>query len=450
MMNIVLNRREPAYEGAKFDVSGCCILHSDVRLRKPKNDDGKYAIVRKMCFKCCRQMHSRGSRRTTVSSRDVPSAAAPSHGRRRRTTTCRAAPSDFEQCRMPRHGGGDRGGAGRRGAPSGSRPCAKKTERRHPVTAAHRGSQRLAARAKRSPVPDREGSGRGMRRHGVSLRKSPPPTSQKRRSPVVEAANTKATDEAKPAPLASHSKTSAKVASSEKMGPCKCIDASKSNTCAQALVHEGRSPRIRRHSISLFSTSSLSTSQNRPPATSEMAKKRLTNEKIKELIRLMPSSPATRYKDRPSKDSVPFNEEGYCRAHPKVRLAKKKPGGGSGWEIVSGVCPLCCVSAVLACHRRQSLVENERPDSTGQSRPSDAEGLIGKVLTMSSDVSDTTWLTTGSSSNPVTPVSTSRPAFSVMHSASTDRDILGLTLDLKGSERTALNGQPPGPLASEL
>jgi len=106
---------------------------------------------------------------------------------------------------------------------------------------------------------------------------------------------------------------------------------------------------------------------------SEMVKKKVTNGKIKELMHLMPSS-ETGTKECPSEGGGPFDGNGYCRAHPQVRLAKKRPEGG-GWDIVSGVCPQCCVSAVMACQQHQPSAES----------PKNTDGLIGKIFKMRSN-----------------------------------------------------------------
>ena len=41
----------PAYKGARFNIEGKCIAHSDVRLCRVTSDGG-YKIVRKSCYKC--------------------------------------------------------------------------------------------------------------------------------------------------------------------------------------------------------------------------------------------------------------------------------------------------------------------------------------------------------------------------------------------------------------
>ena len=45
------NRAKPAYPGANFDDEGFCVVHNTVRLCELR-DDGRYKILRKLCYKC--------------------------------------------------------------------------------------------------------------------------------------------------------------------------------------------------------------------------------------------------------------------------------------------------------------------------------------------------------------------------------------------------------------
>lgn len=86
----------------------------------------------------------------------------------------------------------------------------------------------------------------------------------------------------------------------------------------------------------------------RPSSSSEAVKKKVTAAKIEELVQLMPPL----YQER-KKKKLPFDENGCCRAHPEVQLAKKIDHA-DGWEVVRGVCPMCCCTAVLACQQDRS------------------------------------------------------------------------------------------------
>lgn len=47
-------QRKQAHTGAKFDVSGYCLNHPMIQLRKPENEvpPVRYSVVRKICPKC--------------------------------------------------------------------------------------------------------------------------------------------------------------------------------------------------------------------------------------------------------------------------------------------------------------------------------------------------------------------------------------------------------------
>merc|ERR1712194_701348 len=248
----IQNRRVPAYDSARFDADGFCVAHSDVRLSKLS--DGKYKIVRKTCFKCgsaslARDVTSRGNRRKTVSSRDVPSEVVQSRGNRRKTTSCRVVPSE-----VPTTGDGRR---------IGTECRAKKTQCRKPLKSESRSSHDLAARTQCFLLP------------------KSPQTSQNRPSPVSEIADGKVTDKKikELMHLMPPPKKGTKDIPSGKVGQANGVNGSKNNKRSQTPGRKGGGRRIRRLSISLLSKSS-STSQNRRSSMSELAKKKVTNEKI--------------------------------------------------------------------------------------------------------------------------------------------------------------------------
>ena len=185
---------------------------------------------------------------------------------------------------------------------------------------------------------------------------------------------------------------------------------------------------------------------SRPVSSSEIMKPKITAEKISQLMKLMPplyQSQASRPISTTKEDSqqhtlprqsstttttqkLPFDKNGCCKAHPNVQLTKKNPNGG--WTVVSGVCPQCCVSAVL------DLANNHEQDSNKN------EDLIGKVFTMTILENDSHQVTqpTASSSNSgsylSTPDSVPKPAFSTSYFTSTNSNILGLALDIQRGE----------------
>lgn len=59
--------------------------------------------------------------------------------------------------------------------------------------------------------------------------------------------------------------------------------------------------------------------------------------------------------------ALPFDEEGYCHAHPSVRLAKKKALGG--WKVLHDICPDCAQDC-------ESQAGSTRSGRSGRSRSS--------------------------------------------------------------------------------
>ena len=57
------DKRSPAYEGAKFDARGFCIYHEDVRMCRVISN-GKFKIVRKICYRCGSSSLARDKKRT--------------------------------------------------------------------------------------------------------------------------------------------------------------------------------------------------------------------------------------------------------------------------------------------------------------------------------------------------------------------------------------------------
>ena len=74
----------PAYTGARFDVNGNCLSHSDVRMCRLTND-GQYKIVRKTCHKC-------GSAAFMTSSRKIKTSV---HGYKKKGLRHREIPSEL-------------------------------------------------------------------------------------------------------------------------------------------------------------------------------------------------------------------------------------------------------------------------------------------------------------------------------------------------------------------
>ena len=121
-------------------------------------------------------------------------------------------------------------------------------------------------------------------------------------------------------------------------------------------------------------------------------KRKVSQEKIKELILLMP---LPLYKPKESydlselscltennsasngvnKQRRPFNSNGFCILHPAIQLAKKDKSGD--WEVARAVCPQCCSqSAVLACREKMTSSSLDRHNKLALE-----VSLVGKEVT---------------------------------------------------------------------
>lgn len=61
---------------------------------------------------------------------------------------------------------------------------------------------------------------------------------------------------------------------------------------------------------------------------------------------------------------LPFDEEGYCHAHPSVRIAKKKALGG--WKVIHDICPDCAIDASSNAGSTRSRGSSRKSSGTGR------------------------------------------------------------------------------------
>eukprot|EP00986_Skeletonema_menzelii_P002647 scaffold737_cov120-Skeletonema_menzelii.AAC.1 len=61
---------------------------------------------------------------------------------------------------------------------------------------------------------------------------------------------------------------------------------------------------------------------------------------------------------------LPFDEEGYCHAHPSVRIAKKKALGG--WKVIHDICPDCANDASSVAGSTRSRGSSRKSSGTGR------------------------------------------------------------------------------------
>lgn len=66
--------------------------------------------------------------------------------------------------------------------------------------------------------------------------------------------------------------------------------------------------------------------------------------------------------------ALPFDEEGYCHAHPSVRIAKKKALGG--WKVLQNICPDCAIE----CSSQAGSTRSGRSGRSGRSKRSQSRG----------------------------------------------------------------------------
>lgn len=425
----------PAYNGARFDSSGLCIAHPDVRLSRPIAD-GKYKIVRKICFKCGSASLMTGHRAQRTEKKKM-------YG------NGKTVPDGLlVACDTKRSNGNTR----------------KQSRRDIQDTTAVRVDRRDVSSGLLVADDSRRSNGRSHTHKKKGRVSQDLPTVRAARHDVRSELITAGDSRRSQSHTNEHERRNGQNHPAARAEPQ--IENSKGSRSKRSYSpnHKGDSRRRGRTLSPL--RKSLQNNPNRPSSSTEVAKKKVTDAKIKEMMTLMPPlyKPSTKSGSRGSrgakesrtsrpwqsgKQKLPFDGNGHCRAHPEVRLAEKKEGE---WQIVSGVCPQCCVSAVLACQQDQALTIDApvRDDSNSKdsTKNSDADELIGKLLkwtggdsrntdqneTKGCDDSQQTQPTSTSSSYPSTPESR-KPAFSASYFTSGNRNIIGLALDLFQGEQ---------------
>ena len=359
-----INAAPPAYSGARFDVEGFCIAHSEVRLCKPTRD-GDYKTVRKACYKCtttaCALLinddpkNSKkllGFRKKPMHHRVVPnSVQVAGNNQSCISDISLSTASLLDGLRSINGGHNKRYGwsntTARRGS-SSSKPPTGKVEK----------------------CSERRGGGRAL----SPIRN--PPRSPTREPSTPESGKKEKMSEGKRRELINL------------MPPlCKMNTAGSSNRLATQ------------------------------PSSGTGVNKRSSNK-----------STVTRSKSRP------YDEKGYCKSHPEVRLAEKNIKTGK-WTTVSGVCPQCCVSAVLAVKEKEaassSTISKAKPKKSSTKAAKNDNLMLLVQKASYSDVSHLTQSTsTPASSHFSTPESMARPALSAKYLSSGERYFVDLPLDI--------------------
>ena len=110
---------------------------------------------------------------------------------------------------------------------------------------------------------------------------------------------------------------------------------------------------------------SLSSKSSRKSTTSFRSSGSTRSRKSAKSVKSNSSRKGGRKTDRYG--ALPFDEEGYCHAHPSVRLAKKKALGG--WKVLHDICPDCaddCCSTRSGRSRRSSRSGMSRSRSSSK------------------------------------------------------------------------------------
>ena len=331
------DKRSPAYKGAKFDARGFCIYHEDVRMCRVISD-GKFNIVRKVCYRCGSSSLARDK---------------------------------------------------------------KKTKKLH------------------------------------AQKKKKPPHSQEVSSQLVST-STRTRD-----------RDDGRVNTNEVQRP--------NHRQTQQNTIQCRRERRRKTVTDTHTTSPVQKNApvlpRRPLSSSEVIKPKLiTAEKIDELRNMMPPPlyQARSNEDAPKKKEtqLPFDKHGCCRLHPTRKIAEKNQDG-QGWTIVAGVCPDCCVNAVLqldlASKQEQSLIPSKKSNLKKSAGSGSKEELIGKIVRVSSDESQHTYPTANSSisvasyysgSNLSSPDSVTKPSLAFF---TTTQKFAGLKISQEDKEIVKFN-----------
>ena len=347
------DKRSPAYQGAKFDARGFCIYHEDIRMCRVISD-GKFNIVRKICYRCGSSSLVRDKKKTKKSH-------------------------------------------------------AQKMKKKH----AH---------------PHEE--------------------------VMIKLVSTRTTRD----------RDSGRVNSSEVQCPNHRQDQQTTIKCSKER---------RRKTVTVTHTTSpvqknAPVLPRRPLSSSEiMRPKLITAEKIDELRNMMPLPlyrASSKEPTRKKETQLPFDKHGCCRLHPTRKLAEKNQDGG--WNIVAGVCPDCCVNAVLQLDlaSKHALVPTKKSNLKKNDSDKEEE-LIGKVVRVCDNESQHTYPTANSStsvasyysgSNLSSPDSVTKPSLAFFTFAglrlTDDVDDVEQTLNTSGlSEATHLHKNrlpdpPPLPL----
>lgn len=331
---------KPAFPDAKFDKNGCCIKHDKVRLAEQVRQDGRllWKEVKMNCPKCVSEHHK--SRRVT---------SLGGAGKIKKGRTVHGQPNPLRDTQK----------GGRKMDVAYDIPFDELGRcHHHPrvqmATKKVRGGWKIIMNAcprcieanydeECSLASSKSGGSRGSRSKGkdvddddgsVSSRSSKRSVTS-RHAPVTPGAKFDKNGCCTKHPLMQISKK--KLIGGWKEFRCcpKCLDPSYDDMSEVASVSSKRS------TTSFRSTGSRKSSRS---------------------VKSNSSRKGGRKTDRYG--MLPFDEEGYCHAHPSVRIAKKKALGG--WKVIHDICPDCANDASSVAGSTRSRGSSCKSSGTGR------------------------------------------------------------------------------------
>lgn len=465
-MMVDKDKNAPAFEGARYNSRGFCIHHAGIRLCRV-TADGEFVIVRKICFKCGK------------SKNDVHDKTKKTKKKLHGAAKCQRKKSPTQQHRDSPSSEHNKQRISSSGVPYKLLSSTARDRKQHRITSGGKPSKqhlssdtvsRDFARISSSGVPCRIKTveRRGVP-SGVSSSSSSSSGYSKQRSSSSGMRNDITIEQQRRHPRQIRSPSPIRKRSSG--------SGRRRNTLSP----------IRR---SLNRKIILSPCPSSAPNGGSDLRPKVTVDKINELRRLQPpplhdqgsgpqASASTRSNSQKKeikpprvsttstskeKERLPFDSKGFCKYHPDHRLAKKNDTGG--WDLVSGVCPQCCVSAVLVLASKQdvqlssSSTTNKKSSATkSKKRTTESktkkhdDSIIGKLLNTTSDshtqpTSSSTQHSGSYLSTPESIKSSISPAFEDTYFTSRcNKGIIGLALDIQRSEEME-KGMTPDPPAA--
>ncbi|KAL3802481.1 hypothetical protein ACHAW5_009740 [Stephanodiscus triporus] len=342
---------QPAFEGASFDKEGNCLKHNSVQLAEPLKQDGKllYKEVKMNCHKCAAELHK---------SRRVTSLGGKGQVKRGRTVHGISNP-----LRNPIK-------SGRHMDKEFSTPFDENGKCHHHPNVQmaskklgggwkilHEGCPRCIEAKYEEDVASVGGNSRGTTR---SRSKSRSRGAQRDRDEDAESVSSRSTKQSV------QTRTEA-VTSSGKFDKNGCCTRHPTVQVAKKKLLGGW--KEFRVCPKCIDPDYDDMADNRSVKSSGSARSKKSTRSARS-VKSNSSRKGGRKTDRFG--ALPFDEEGYCHAHPSVRLAKKKALGG--WKVLHDICPDCAHDASSNHGGSVRSKSSKRSGSKGTGRVFDDSG----------------------------------------------------------------------------